>query len=557
MFEGKRLFSYLRLIIIGLFVVLVAVQSGKSFVLDEIDFPTVSNTVSQSGVPMYYHGEQAPIHPGTYHPTLYINTLATFIRAFGFNETSVRFFGVICVLLSAYLLVKIYRMLAKKHDGIENLFLGLYLLSPYTIANATLPDIDPTILPVLLLLFIYVSLRYLLQKKEMGNRVIIILGLLFSVVLWSKLTTPLVIPPFLACLAYIMTKDVKKSLLFTVKVAALGAGVFVTTYLIYCLALNLSLTYTYTFLLASFTKGTSSDGPIIGIINNIGNIRYFVYWITLPLLTVLGVSIFGVLFDKTNDEKTRIKKLLIATALLITIFYIALISPFGGFFKYPFPVFGILLLSIAFYYDKYLRKTNLNVWYAGLAILIGYVMEKSIWEDSMFLSGKPFDFLWVILIIAIASYVLLTKYKDKQTAKVIFTLVVVFAIGFQLSISRVQATAPYPTKYLYGQMGLDETADYLRVKTKPDEVIWSMKDVGFYVHNKFYESYSTYFDKSLQQDTITMLKEGKVRYYVATTGIGQDNINYYTDVKKILDENATVDKRIGNFIIYKSKNAKD
>jgi len=555
MFERKRILTYVKILIVGIFIVLVAIQADKSFVLDEIDFPTVSNATSQSGRPVYYHSEQSPEHVGTYHPTLYINALASFIRGFGFSGASIRFFGAICVLLSAYLLILIYRQLSKKNEKMEVLFLGLFLLNPYTIANATLPDIDPTVLPVLLLIFVYVSLKFLLVKRLMNRKVTITLGLLFALVLWSKLTTPLVIPPFLACLAIITTKDYKKSLLFALKVSLIGASVFVVTYFLYCMLLNLSPTYTYTFLVASFTKGTSTEGPLLGIIHNITNIRYFAYWITIPLLSVLLVSIIGTFLNKAKDEKVRIQKLLLALALAVTIFYIALIAPFGGFFKYPFPAFGLMLLSIPFFFEKYFETVRLKIAYVALFILLGFVVEKTFWKDSMFLSSAPFQYLWLVLLIAIVGYVVINRFKAKHITAVVCLSIILFSIGFQVSISRVQAIAPYPTKYLYGQLGIDDAAAYLRLNTKHDEVIWSMKDIGYYVNYRYVESYAYYFDKPLQNDLVKMLQDGKVRYYVATTGIGQDNLDYYSDVKQILDTYGVKEKQFGNYVIYRSKTA--
>lgn len=544
--------KYLKILIVCVFVLLVAVQSGKSFVLDEIDFPAVSDATSQSVKPEYYRGEGSPEHVGTYHPTLYINSLAVFIKAFGYSEVSVRFFGVMCTLIAAFLLVLILRQLIKKNENAESLLLGLFLLNPYTIANTTLPDIDSTILPVVILGFIYFSLKYLLKKKDMSNKVVLILGSLFALALWSKLTTPLIIPVFLVCLAAITSKDYRKSILFSLKVALLGAVMFAITYFAYCKLLDLSTTYTYTFLLESFTKGTSSEGPLAGVISNLGNIKQFVYWPTLPIAALFGVSFIGVMWDKDKDKKTKTKKLLVLMGLLVTIFYIALISPFGGFFKYPFPVFGILILTIVFFYDRYLRDAKINLPYAFAAVCLGFLVEKIFWGDTMFLNGKPFEYLAMFALVVVAAYVLFRKYPGRigSSALVLFML---FSIGFQLSISRVQAISPYPTKYNYGQVGLDQTAAYLRSNTAPNEVIWSMKDVGYYVNNVYYESYGYYFDKSLEGDLIKKLNGDEIRYYVVSTGIGQDNIDYYPNVKKILEANTVKEKEFGNYIIYKTK----
>lgn len=549
----KDILTWSKWLIVGTFIILVSLQAGKSFVLDEIDFPTVSHTTSQTGRPVYYHSQLEQRHLGTYHPTLYINTLASFIKVFGFSPTTIRVFGAICVLISALLLILILRQLTKRNDGLEVLLLGLYLLNPYTISNATLPDIDPTILPVLLLLFVYVSIKFLHIKHRMDNKAVLILGLLFALVLWSKLTTPLVIPPFLLILALITSKDFKRSLLFTVKVTLIGIVTFVATYFIYCVMLGLSPTYTYIFLVESFTKGTSTDGPVAGVINNLKNIKYFLFWPTIPLVGAIGVASLGVLLDKTKDEATKIKKLLLVTGLLITFFYIALISPFGGYFKYPFPVFGLLVLSCAFFYDRYLRNAKINPLYAAAAVIFGFVLENVFWGDSMFLSPKPFEFIAIFIIAIIAFYFLVTTAKTRTIAASLFLLYLLFTIGFQLSISRIQAIAPYPTKYLYGQTGIDDAAAYIRANTKPGEVIWSMKDIGQISDRGFYESYAYYFSKPLEADLVDMMREGKVRYYVATTGIGQDNIDYYTNIKSILEKNATREKQFGNYVIYKAK----
>ncbi len=545
-------------LIVGLFVVLVMVQSSKSFVLDEMDFPTVSKETSQSGRPIYYHSEQSPEHKGTYHPTLYINSLALFIRTFGYSETTIRAFGLICVLLSAFLLILIIRQLVrKKSPALEALFLGLFLLNPYTISNATLPDIDPTVLPLAILLFVYISIRFALNKTLFAKNTFIILGLLFALALWTKLTTPLILPVFLLGLAWITSKDIKKSLWLTVKASVLGLVTFVSTYFLYCLTLKLSLTYTYTFLWASFTKGTSSEGPVMGAIHNLGNFNTFIYWFTIPLVIVLGVAVISVFASKMRDDRDKIKALIIAMAVLTTLFYVALMSPFGGYFKYPFPVFGLLLLSIVFMYDRYLAGTKFNIWHAAIALVAGFIIEKQLWGDAIFLTRQPLEvgILIILVLVAIGLYILLIKPKTNSITATFLILLIAFSIGFQLSISRIQAIAPYPTKYLYGQLGIDDMAAYIRANTTPDEVVWSMKDAGQYAQRPHIESYAYYYDKSLKDDLINMLEEGKVRYFITTTGIGEDNIDYYDNVREILEEYATKEKQFNNYVIYKSNAA--
>ena len=104
MVRNIALNKYFKILIICVFVILVAVQSSKSFVLDEIDFPVLAHAISQTFKPIYYHGEAIPHEVGTYHPTLYANTLALFIKVFGYSETSVRFYGhtYLCLSIDTY-----------------------------------------------------------------------------------------------------------------------------------------------------------------------------------------------------------------------------------------------------------------------------------------------------------------------------------------------------------------------------------------------------------------------------------------------------------------------
>ena len=137
------------------FIALIFAQADKKFVLDELDFPIVAKATSESWRPVYYRGEGTPQHVGLYHPPLYIYALAAYVKVFGFSENTVRSFGLLCTLLTALLTVGIAARMMHR-DRLRffvPIFCGLYLLNPYTIANTTLPDIDQTILPVLITLF--------------------------------------------------------------------------------------------------------------------------------------------------------------------------------------------------------------------------------------------------------------------------------------------------------------------------------------------------------------------------------------------------------------------
>lgn len=555
----KSVYTYIKLAIVATFVILVAVQANKSFVLDEIDFPIVSEATSKSGAPIYYRGEVRPEHVGIYHPTFYINSAAAFVRFFGFNEASMRMFGVICTLVSILLLVLLLRKFITKNEKAETLLLALFLLNPFTLASTTLPDIDSTLLPVVILTFIYAAIVLVYKRQDASNKAILVLSTIFALSLWTKLTTPLILPPFLLLLHLISFDSYKKSIIFTTKVVVIGAVSFLLTYFLYTKALGLSFTYTFTFLLESFTKGTDSGSTWGSIITNLTLGRKFLLWMTIPILSIFGISAFTLLSRKNIVQKNKdnlVIKLLIALCFFTTFFYIALIAPFGGFFKYPFPVFGLVMVTIVLYYHYVLRKIDFNPVYAVTSVLIGMVINHVYWKDSMFLvNSRLFEGFYYTILFIVAVYLLVNLSKGKllYAAKYMVITGLFFSIGYQFNISRVQAIKPYPTKYHYGQLGMDDTTSYLRTNTQKDEIIWSMKDVGYYTNNRYIESYVYYFNPELEEELVSYLQGGEVRYYVVTNGIGQDNINAYPDIKRILDENAKEVERFGDFIIYKAK----
>ena len=122
-----------------------------------------------------------------------------------------------------------------------------------------------------------------------------------------------------------------------------------------------------------------------------------------------------------------------------------------------------------------------------------------------------------------------------------------------IGISRSQAVAAYPTKYEYGQLGMSETISYLKANVKADEAIWSMKDVGFYVNNIYYENYGDIFSSNLKPKLNKLIEENHVRYFVATNGIGEDRYDAYIVMQEGLNDCCKLDKQFGNFMIFKAK----
>lgn len=587
----KRITLWAIAVVMAMFVALVFAQAGKKFALDEVDFPVLAQAISETGKPYHYRGESDPSSLGLWHPPLYAYSLAGFVKAFGFSENTVRTFGVLCTLATAFMTVLIYRELFQVVGAAASrfalLFLPLFLLHPYTIANTTVPDIDSTVLPITILAFIYGLVRMLnlsgtTAQPDWTTRRTLALASLFALNLWAKMTTPLVLIPA----AFLMFKTKgwswNRSIIISSAVAIGGALIFLTTYALYCYVLALPFDFTFRFLVFSFTKNSASGGGMAalfaGIYGHLVYTKQFVNWLGLMFVFVLALACGALIFQKSKQYADKILLVLAGFALFVTTFYLSLTGAFGGFFKYPYPVFSLLVLVMAHYLQKHLfngqeesdvirishRETSIKIGqkqillsiFIAATLAMGYY-QLTVAKDIVTFQDRPVPFPTIILITATGLAIGMFFAKKTSSLWLTYGLVVLYGmlLGSQFGISRSQAVATYPTKYHYGQAGFDETVSYLHERLGAKEPIWSMKDIGHYANGTYFENYSSIFgsEPEITRNLQEAIKEKKVQYFVVTTGIGQDRVDAYAPFRSALDICCAVEKQFGNFIIYKAK----
>lgn len=589
--EKFRIVTWAYVVVIALFVALVFSQANKKFALDEVDFPVLAKAISETGTPFHYRGETDPRSLGLWHPPLYANSLAAFVKVFGFNENTVRAFGMFCTLLSAFLCILIYSELFNvkglEKDRISLIFLSLFLLHPYTIANTTVPDIDSTVLPVTILVFVYGLIRLLnlggvsvqsLWPVKGG----IILSVLFALNLWAKLTTPLVLIPVAFLIFLIKGWPLKRAAAVSFAVAVLGGLVFLATYALYCYVLSLPFDFTFRFLMFSFTKNSASGGGIsalvAGVTSHLSYSKQFVNWLSLIFVFTFTLSCCHLVFQKVKSQSETILLVLAGFGLFVTMFYLSLTGAFGGFFKYPYPIFPLLVLVVAHFINRHLPVTHMGrdvtwnerqdttakfgfdrLWlilFVSVAVVACYY-QSFVTKDIVTLEDHPVAFGVILAIMLIAASTSVFAAKKPASLLLRYGLAILFAVlvGTQFGISRSQAVAAYPTKYHYGQIGFEETVSYLKERIGQNEPVWSMKDIGHYANGTYIENYSSLFktQPEITQNLQRVINNKGVRYFVVTTGVGQDRVDAYAELKSALDTCCVIDKKFGNFIIYKAK----
>ena len=575
---------WINFFVIFIFITLVCLQASKKFVLDEIDFPAVAKTISETGLPYEYRGVDEQRALGLWHPPMYAYALGGFIKLWGYGEITVRIFGLICTLLSAFLCLMLYKETLNTTWSAANsfatLFLPLYLLHPYTLANTTLPDIDSTVLPITILLFLH-GISKLLKHTTRANppdwfqKDFIYLSILFALNLWTKLTTPLALIPILSIALYLNNTTFLKSIGTSVLVAVLGGTIFVVTYYLYCHAMSLPFDYVFRFLVSSFTKNSSGNSGLFGLVNTIQqhftNLKYFANWWGLPFIFALAIATSALVFQKNKLSNDKLISLLLGFGLFVPLFYICLTDAFGEFFKYPFPTFGLLVLIISHQLhrlstekntnkilitDLYLNKYALLIVTTGIAISVLYY-QIAFKKDSAILNNLPVNSALLAGLILSGGVIglVFSKFFKTGIVKVLSAILFAVLMGNQLGISYIQAVAEYPTKYHYGQRGLDETVLYLRTILPPNETIWSMKDIGHYSAGTYIENYGAIFgdEPKISANLRAAIQQHNVKYFVVTKDVGQDRIDAYPDLKLALDLCCSVNKEFGNFVIYKAK----
>ncbi len=553
----QKIVKTLTALILFSFAFLIYAQADKKFTLDELDFPIVAKATSETGVPIYYRGEETPRHLGLYHPPLYIYALAAQIKLFGFSENTVRAFGMACTMLTAYLALGIIRLLDEKAKNhlLTPIFLACYLLNPYTIANSTLPDIDSTILPPLITLFIL----FLFENKKP-----FLLGFIFSLLLWAKLTTPLVLIPFSILYWKFDNTPVKKVLIRTFLVFGGGTIAFFSTYWIYCKFLGLPIDYTFSFLIHSFTKGSASpdfSSLVVKIFSNFSQTKNLLISIGLPSIFLFLIAITFISAKGLHSIQKKKIIFLLSLCVTVTIFYCSLISPFGGFFKYPFPVFQLACIGISIFIFKCSEQIEIKNSIKFIALVTAIfiltatqALKFTEWATLKIKQAEPSTYLIFFAICIFYGLILTLKHKNRIIEALPKLTIILFisALGINFGVARYQAISAFPTKYSYGQMGMNETIAYLRANLKKDEIIWSMKDIGFYAGNRYIENYDFFYNPDPDKRILSAIHSG-VRFFVSTQGIGEDRIDVYTNVREALEACCRLDKNFGNFYIYVPK----
>lgn len=562
-----------------LFLVLAAHQAAKPLHLDNMDFPAVAEATAHSGKPIYYRGEENRLHSGLYHPPLYIYTLAAWFRLFGSGPAQARMFGALCALLQGWLALRILCLLlgSERVRPWRWLFWLLFLLNPYTLQCSAIADIDSTIYGPLLSLVLFSALRIGWQDghwrtDEPRTWELGLVALALTAALWAKLTTVLLLFPFLFLL-FAPRLGWKRGAAVTAGVSAAGLGAFALTYWLYGVLTGLDVGYTFQFLKASMMgPGRLGSFPANLKVMLPFTVRWtgFLPWLSVAVLVAATARRWWRDREPSGDgraEKPLYSFWLLSLCGASVVYYCGQVMSFGGApFKYTFVFWALLscapVILVAWLWESDAKKEDSRPLPKVAAVaatgLAGFWIGAINVQDAVIGGSLAYGSsaaLWVPVAAALAGLLAWTMEPPalrRRGARLAIGAFVLHA-GIQAGIALYQSRVDYSTTYDYGQSGLQETAAYIASHTTRQDVISSMKDVGYLARRRYYENYAAVISDEAAARMIAAWEAGKVAYIVFTEGRGQDQAASKPALRDWLAGNAEQTASFGNYRIYRPK----
>jgi hypothetical protein len=553
-----------------LFLILSALQAARPLHLDNMDFPALAQAISESGRPVYYRGENYPQDIGIYHPPLYAYALAAWMKVFGPGPVPARLFGMICALILAWTTILTYRTLFGPAEAsrVAPWFWVIFLLNPYTLESAAIADIDTSVYGPLLVLFVWSILRLSWRNgtwridNPSWPEMLLPAGIML-LCLWAKLTTVVLLVPFSFILLYRRFRF-RRAVAIAALVNLVSILSFFVSYRFFGWLTHLDTNYTFAFTWMSLTQKGSSGVP--GIYNRLlDRVRHLqlmvpitVTWTGLVPWIALAAELprRGILAFHGRDKRSEHYFYVLVIAAFTFVYYCSQVMTFGHApFKYTFVFWGLALLPVAMYAAE-CNFTILNNALIGTAVLclFSFVSFYKI-RDYVILRGFSEIWAWeywAVGALFLVSISLLAYRPNFRVSQRLLIVALAAYVGTQFGVAALQARAPYSTTYDYGQTGFEDTVAFVRTTTGPDDVIVSMKDIGYSAERRYIESYSAlYGDEVATRHLTDAIASDKVKLIIFTEGFGQDQLIVNPRLHSWIDQHCSRIGAIGNYRLYR------
>ncbi len=407
---------------------------------------------------------------GIGHPPLYLDSLRLMVKFLGLRRENLRFFAILCFMVTLYLIYLIGKEMTPNHRKGRNIGLlasFIYATHPMVIQGSLILDIDNSILTPLLTLFI---LSFLKVRDNLTRKRCFLLGLLFFTCLWSKLSTPLVLILSLF-LFYFLKGRIREGLVKSLLITAVGIGLFCIVWVSYAYLHHLPPLFLVARIAHPIQRGLGSifSSLLPELIKRTIRISL---WIS-PFLLFLGLGALAMrLKERSRERITWPTDFCLLYVLIIFFGYILVSGTIWSFPKYHYPLLAVLVLVVA----EIIYRLNLKIdrksliLYAGLTLffilynvtvvgdllyLFNYNLRNFLILAPEKLPGAVRDFLWHLLFyfvpIPLAILAIKVSHRNYRPLKAVILSLFIVLISANISLNILQAKGGYSTTYCYGR----------------------------------------------------------------------------------------------------------
>lgn len=438
------------------------------------------------------------------HPPVFILSLSLFYKLFGKNLFSLHLLGWISFFIMIILVYYLTRAIFTEDKNsltIARIAAFLYASCPFLIQGAVMLEIDNTVLPVAISIFIITFVK--IYNKINFPRMIM-LSFLFALALWTKITTPLAII-LAVSLFYFAKRDFRNALKLPLLISIIGVSLFLCTFFFYCKYIASFSCLKVVPLVFSVAWIKQPLGSIFfKLVTMFKIIIRLSFWISPFFLFLWFIGLTTSLKHIFRERKILPMEFLSIYSCVILLGYLY----FGGSHVYPryhLPMMmAVAIISAAVVSRFFLElntKEKLIYLFITLLLIVYYIfivgdvlyltnfkLKEAVILNTiasaipelklhLLLYGFPFFILFLGIKLFKRKYVLIKNF-------VLTSLILAIAVNISLNV--LQAKAKYETLDWYGTEARDEVLTFLRRNMPYDPKIIAPVDINYYLGKRSY-----------------------------------------------------------------------
>jgi hypothetical protein len=447
------------------------------------------DTSVRPGEPLRWDDEP---YIGAWHPPLYQYVSAASMVVLGTDASySLRGVGIAGMLAACVLLMLIAREIDRRRWPLFGTAgVALLLLHPYASQGSTFLDIDTSIYAPVILLLLWLALRFAKREAFLRPKELAILAAALALVGWTKLTTIAVVVPALA-LWWLLSRPLKRAVLEILIVVAGGAALFLSTYALWCWATDIPFRYTFDVTFAQKSDrfgGTPEAREWV--------FRWQVGWFVPALMMLAAAYGIDAIVSFVRTRRPRPMDLLWGAGVAILLMY-AWASPNASIYqgKYALPALPLLILPVAWMCLRDVRERPPLLALAAataVAVIAGTAMPDLTLNDAWI--NEETIFRTAVLCGTALALLVAWRFVPRTRAFAAGPLLVAAAVFVAQSVHARDANTS-PLHPIPDTEDFNAAVEAANRALAPGDIALVSKDIGFYIkpYAKVVEGHDTVY----------------------------------------------------------------